>query len=429
MDILTENQYTCPGGETVAKSVHLGRLLRFYPACRTCPHREETGTLSARQVEQLAAMDRRAAPLFHDRGIGGVYLNELGADVAHHVAASFGILLRENTSRKEEPTVTVATDGRPLTSELIAAVSEGLRWAGCNVVDLGHATAAAVLFTANHLQTTAATYVGNIPGKFTAAEHTASLDFFTSATELGATAGLPSSDDCPRLVGPLNPNQLTRLEQIYTAGPNRPTRTFGESRRHPTDAYLDVLRRHYHGLRPLRFVVDSACGPLIAYLEKLTEPIACQVLARRTTREKLPQTTVDAEAQFGVRIDGNGYACEVLDQLGRYVAAEQLLLLIARHLRRDNPDASIVLETNCPPALLRAIGDPTVPTDPHPSAISTTIAHHRAILGGGPTTPIHHTLHGPPLPDALSTVTLLLEILSRTDRPFSDVLAHDAAIG
>jgi phosphomannomutase len=55
---------------------------------------------------------------------------------------------------------------------------------------------------------------------------------------------------------------------------------------------------------------------------------------------------------------------------------------------------------------------------------------HGAILGGGPSGRFWHTGYaaGLPLPDALMTVTLLLELLSRTDDPLSAVLDREAAI-
>ncbi len=76
--------------------MHLGRLAAFYPACRQCPHREDTGTLSPRQVAQLAETGRQGRPqsIFSDEGAGGVYLNDLTPAAARDIAAAFGVLLR-----------------------------------------------------------------------------------------------------------------------------------------------------------------------------------------------------------------------------------------------------------------------------------------------------------------------------------------------
>jgi phosphomannomutase len=113
----TENQppdpdrYRCPDQQhPISRAVHLGRLAAFYPACRQCAHRDDTGTLSPRQVKHLAETNQRGRPLslFHDEGAGGVYLNDLTPAAAHDMAAAFGVMLRsegspDQTARLDTP--------------------------------------------------------------------------------------------------------------------------------------------------------------------------------------------------------------------------------------------------------------------------------------------------------------------------------------
>jgi hypothetical protein len=77
--------YRCPG-ETyeVSRSVHLGRLASFYPACGDCQHRTDTASFSgrrARLISELQRHSRRANPTFNAEGLG-VFLNEIGLDAA-----------------------------------------------------------------------------------------------------------------------------------------------------------------------------------------------------------------------------------------------------------------------------------------------------------------------------------------------------------
>jgi hypothetical protein len=99
-------EYRCPGErQSISRSVHLGRLAAFFPPCRDCPHREDTGSLSPRQVEQLAetAAQRRPRPLFHNEGAGGVFLDDLTPADARRIAAAFGVMvLCEKKERKGE---------------------------------------------------------------------------------------------------------------------------------------------------------------------------------------------------------------------------------------------------------------------------------------------------------------------------------------
>ncbi len=457
MEVREQRDYLCPGEQSpISRSVHLGRLARFYPACRQCPQRDDTGSLSTRQVERLVEAQLRGGskPLFGDEGAGGVYLNDFGPDAAREMAAALGILLQTKSPRTAcegsasehpifsasrgepphavrglsvehvahdaadcenayeplatEPVVVIAGDGRPSAGELVAAVCEGLRWAGCHVVDIGPASSACLGFAIDHLQTAGGVFVGN-PG---CEVQTVGLKFFGGSGPLSGG-------------GPLD-----QLREIYDAGPDRPTRTYGSLRRFQAEGpYLAVAAESYHALRPLRFVLDSACRPLAGYLQKLTKPVACEIFPRRTTRDRFSEQVVDDAAHFGVRVDGDGERCEVFDERGRRVSAGRMLVLLARHLRFAKPQAAVVVEDDTLPALVRAIGDPVVLSDARRSEMASAMRVHKAIIGGGPSGRFWHVDHGPPLPDALGTVTALLEILSRSDRPLSEVLDREAAAG
>jgi phosphomannomutase len=109
-----------------------------------------------------------------------------------------------------------------------------------------------------------------------------------------------------------------------------------------------------------------------------------------------------------------------------------MLLLLARHLLADQPDGIIVLEDGTSPAVARqleSIGGQVVFSDPRRSEMATAMREHDALLAGGPSRRFWHSCNGCPLPDALMTLTLLLVILSRSDRRLSEVLDREAALG
>ena len=379
------DEYFCPDEKhPISRAVHLGRLANFYPACRSCPHRDDTGTLSLRQVRQLAETRPRgqSQSLFHDGWVGGVYLNDLTPAVAREIAAAFGTMLRQGkdwrTEKQEDRTtppahpssliphpsssletpfpdfsVVLAGDGRAITAELVAAVSEGLRFSGCSVIDIGPATAACLAFAIDHLTAAGGILVGN-----PAAEpHIVGLKFWTGLQPLST------------------PASLEPLAELHRSGAARRADSFGALHRFQAETpYLAALADRYHGLRPLRVLLDSASAPLVRYMEQLTAPTACRVVACRTTREQLPGQIRAAAAHFAARIDGNGEGCEVFDERGLAMPPERLSLLLASLGGRD-------CSTN--------VGDA----------------------------------------DALTIVTLLLQSLSRSDAPFSAVLDRDASVG
>jgi phosphomannomutase len=409
--------YCCPGQQhPISRAVHLGRLAAFYPACRQCPHRADTGTLSPRQVEQLEEVQASHRPhsLFHDEGAGGVYLNDLTPAAARKIAAAFGHLFSNPQSAIPDPSVLLAGDGRAITAEVSAAASEGLRASGCNVVDIGPATAACLAFAVQHLSAAGGILVGNPSEK----PHVAGLQFWIAGPK-------PLS-----VGGPLEP-----VIQLYRSGIDRPARRYGALHRFQAELpYLAALSEYYHALRPLRVVIDSASGPLVAYLRKLAATVACQVIPSRVTPRELPEQVRADAAHFAASVDGDGETCRVLDEQGASVPAQQLLLLLARHCLQisDNPPATIVLEESTFQLVHQRIeqcGGRVVIGGGRRAAMAAAMREHIATFGGGPNGRLWHIVAGVPLPDALMTITQLLVLLSRSDEPLSAVLDRDVPPG
>jgi len=491
-------EYRCPGeAYPISPAVHLGRLARFYPGCRQCPHRDDTGMLSARQVKQLLETRPRGLPrpLFDDEGAGGVYLNDLTPGIARDMAAALGVALqrrdglgatagllssvggtvgqaghrpkvgrgtaqsefdgspalkgtvpfslRENRDSPQEnrdspqenrdsppaePVVVMAGDGRPMSCELVAAVGEGLRWAGCRVVDIGPATAACLTFAIDHLAASGGILVGN-PGE---KPQTVGLKFWAGRQPLSAGGTLDA------------------LQQMYQAGVDRPTRRYGPLRRFQAELpYLAGLAGYYHALRPLRFVLESSCGPLVEYLKKLTGSVACRIIECRSANApgRISERTVAEGAHFGVAVGSDGETCRLYDEQGRRVPAERMLLLVAGHLLGDCPyfrfgdcpdfraakmglspsptQRTVVLEEGTTAEVadtIRAASGRVVLSGARRAEMAAAMRAPGGLLGGGPSGRLWYDSDGVPLPDALRTLTLLLVLLSQSDRPLSEVL-------
>jgi len=294
--------YQCPG-ETYAieKAIHLGRLARAYPECRHCVHRFDPDALHAgMDVWSGADQDGDGLPtLFATDSAGGVYPNHLRRDDVMRLATAFGALLRQDHADEDALTVVVASDGRPLTAELSAAASEGLRMMGCEVIDIGFATAPCLASAVKQLSAKGGLLLGN---RRSASQHVGISFWSRHARPLYA------------------PGPLDRLRSIYAAQIARPVRRFGNVRRfRAEEPYLDGLREHYHALRPLRVVLQTACAPIGKYLTQLTASAACEFArigrdmeVKRSDRQgletdkRLQERVVTEHAHFGVWIDGDG---------------------------------------------------------------------------------------------------------------------------
>jgi len=376
------DEFRCPGETgTISRAVHRARLAGFYPKCRGCPHRVDTTGFSDKLIERLAEVHvvSPGGAGFDADGITGAVPNELTPEVTRQAGAAFGLLLREQSPGPSWPTVLVAGDGRRLTSPLVAAVAGGLRWSGCHVVDVGAATSGCLAFGMRQSRADGGVLVGN-PGH---RSHEAGLWFWVGQRPLAASGDSPGATGVPPSATGVSPVKseelgqrcamaqapcLEQLELLYHGHLDRPTREFGTLARVSFESdYLGSLAGWYHGIRPLRVVLDTHGRPLLDYVHRLSRSLACEFFDELTDT---PAVEVPRhKAHFGVEIDGNGERARVWDERGEPVDDERLLQLIARHLREHGEDR------------------------PEPETA-----------------------------DALVTLSLLLVILSQSDRPLSRVL-------
>ena len=268
--------YRCPGESyAISFAVHLGRLASFHPACRGCPRRDDTNGLSARQTRQLAEIASWAAPcpLFQAEGVSDAAINDLGPDVSKRIAVEFARRIAAVGSRSGVK-IAVASDGRPATGAIFAAIVEGIRWTGGEAVDLGPASAPCTARAIEHL----AADGGILAGRAQGGPHSVGLKFWAHSMPL-SQGGL-----------------LDEIAASYQVGADaamdRPGRTFGWLRHFAAATfYLDELRPAYHALRPLRWVLDCGSAPVISYLQDLLRNTACQVIPAERSRGLDEQVT------------------------------------------------------------------------------------------------------------------------------------------
>jgi phosphomannomutase/phosphoglucomutase len=330
--------------------------------------------------------------------------------------------------------VILGGDGRSLTAELLAAASEGLRAAGCRVIDTGAVTSGCLARAIAAREADGGLHVSNAAGW----SHTASLRAW-------GQRGCPWSA----------PGRLVAVRQIFENGVDRPVRSYGALERSAVeDVYLSELQDCFHALRPLRVVLDTSCGPLAKLLERLLSNSACQIIRPRepdtharadssggTPKRPAPQSFLQGRlelvrrqvradrAHFGVWIDGDGEVFHLIDERGFRVHPERCLVMLARHRIGRQPESAVVLERDASPQTLQAItsmGGRVTLADATRQAIFEAMATGGAVIAGGPSGRVFIAADavdaGVAAADALRMLSLLLPLLSQTDRPLSEVL-------
>jgi phosphomannomutase len=424
-----QGEYRCPGESySIDRSIHLGRLAAFYPACRQCAHRHEARLLSPKESRLWAEAARHPTRLgrWDGESFAASSPNDLGPPVLRRLVQALAQMLwRDGGRRRRPPAVAVAADGHWTTADSLAAACESLALAGCRAIEIGAATSASLVVASRSAGADAALWIGSARGSQLA-----------SHVRFWGAGGRPWSA----------PGELAALAQNDASfANNRPRRSGGAlARASARDAYLAPMSALFHALRPLRFVLDTSSTPFWSYWREVSSQSACQALVPRQATAARPSGAADARAverslalvgdrvvaesaHFGVWIDGDGEACRLVDERGTAVESERLSRLLADFVCRERAGARVVIDAQASGELAGALVG-------HGARVAIAAGTRQAMfdcmesrggafgIGAG-----GRFWYGgePPLCDGLMTVALLLTILSQSDRPLSAVL--DAA--
>ncbi len=196
------------------------------------------------------------------------------------------------------------------------------------------------------------------------------------------------------------------------------------------------------GDRPLTVVVDAGngpAGPLVpGLLRKLgidVHELYCDLDGTFPNHHPDPtqeENLVDLRAEvlargadLGVAYDGDGDRIGVIDETGRIIWGDELMVALSRALLAEEPGATIVGEVKCSQRLFDDIaangGRPIMSRVGH-SLIKDRMKAEGALLAGEMSGHIFYKHRWFGFDDAAYTTTRLLEILSRHDGPMSSLL-------
>lgn len=430
-------EYRCPGEtHSISRAIHLSRLAAFYPACRQCQHRHDTGQLNPETVERLHQSEARGRgrELFQRDGIRGVFLNDFTPSNAAGIASALASWLwqdvpltgrsgsscsdavarRPDKPSRRGPSIVVGYDERPSSPAILSAVIDALRMMGCPVIDVGLASRPCFAFAVDHLQAAGGLFVSG-----------AGCDAAWSGLDLYREAAAPLS------LG----NGLEEVRKRYHSGVTRPTRSAAFQRAFQAGVpYEAGLWKHFHALRPLRVVSAVRPRPARRTIRKLFSRLPCELFEVETTAaineplkhevllERISTRVRKRQAHLGILIDDDGARCWFIDDRGRLVDPLSLTAMLSIQSRLDHPNAPIVVEsaatekiqTMLPPVEILAGGDSV-------GAMSGRMRESNASFGGGQSH-CYWFRESYPACDAILTLAHVLQGLSRADTAFSDTL-------
>ncbi|CAN5679026.1 phosphomannomutase/phosphoglucomutase [soil metagenome] len=202
---------------------------------------------------------------------------------------------------------------------------------------------------------------------------------------------------------------------------------------------LDIVENIKMGGRRLKVVVDSGNGMGGVTAVPIYQVLGVDVIDLFSTPDPTfpnhhPDPTVEAnlqdlikavnefEADFGIAFDGDGDRIGVVDENGRIIWGDELMVLLSRSVLREKPGATIIAEVKCSERLFDDIekngGNPIMWKAGH-SLIKAKMKETDAALAGEMSGHIFFADRYYGFDDATYAGARLLEIMSRTREPFS----------
>ena len=347
--------------------------------------------------------------IFKAYDIRGVVGRTLTPHVVHEVGRGLGTLARE----RGRDTFAIGRDGRLSGPELAAALADGLRAAGANVIDLGMVVTPMTYYAAKHLATGCSVMV-------TGSHNPPDYNGLKMVVDDGTLAG----DDIEAL--------RLRIEEGRLAS------GAGSYRTHDIGpAYLDRIASDVKLARPLKIAVDCGNGVAGAYAPELYRRMGCDVVelfcdvdgrfpnhhpdpSQPKNLADLIRRLADGDCELGLAFDGDGDRLGVVTRDGHVIYPDRQLMLFAADLLRRVPGATVIYDVkstrNLKPWIARHGGVPLLWKTGH-SLIKAKMKETQAALAGEMS---GHTFFGERwygFDDGLYAGARLLEIVSRERDP------------
>ena len=285
--------------------------------------------------------------IFREYDIRGIVGQDLTTDLVHGVGRAYGTTLRaavqvEGEGGRGDPRIVVGWDNRPSSPELVDALINGLLSTGVHVLELG-VVPTPVTWWAEKV-----------------------LDDIQGAIQLTGSHNPPE----------WNGIKMTRLgRSLYGDGVQELRRTIesgafaggsGEREEHPVlEHYVQDVTARIQLEGPVKAVVDCGNGTGAVVAQRLLEEVGVEVIplycdSDGTFPNHHPDPTVDEnlgdlielvrseKADFGVAFDGDADRIGAVDDQGRIIRGDVLLLLYGLDLLdRKGPGQLLLFDVKC----------------------------------------------------------------------------------
>lgn len=360
--------------------------------------------------------------IIREYDIRGVFPDTLDRGDAFAIGQTFASLIADETGR--QPIIAVGRDGRlsspPLAHELIA----GLKAAGAHVLDIGVGPTPMLYFGVYHLEADAGIMV---TGSHNPPTHNGFKLMKGRASFYG--------------------EQIRALAERAARGEWHCAQGSAEEKNIKV-AYIDAMLAACDIVPPegvFKVVWDAgngAAGEITNMLAKQLAKQRCVSLTLFTeinghfpnhhpdpsvaaNLAELQRIVISDEAVLGLAFDGDGDRLGAIDDKGRLISCDHLLMLLAQHVLAANEGATIIADVKSSQSVFesveRAGGTPLMWKTGH-SHIKTKMKEVGAAFAGEASGHLFFADRYYGFDDGLYAALRLLELVSKLDRPLSEVI-------
>ncbi len=354
--------------------------------------------------------------IFRAYDIRGVVTDKLTPEVVRQIGHAFGSECHDRGITK----TVVGRDGRLSGPDLVEALSAGLQAAGIDVIDIGMVPTPVLYYATCELDTDTGIMV---TGSHNPPEYNGLKMVMAGSALFG--------------------DGITALHERLAEGRLHE----GAGGYNTADILADYIKRIVGDIslkRPLRIGYDCGNGVAGTAAPQLFEGLNCEATglfvnvdgtfpnhhpdpAKLANLVDLQTLVRDKQLDIGLAFDGDGDRVGVIDDQGKVIWPDRQMVLFARDVLSRNPGARIIYDVKCsrvlPAAITDAGGVPDMWKTGH-SFVKARIRETGALLGGEMSGHMFFKERWYGFDDALYAAARLLEILSATTRPASELFGE-----
>ncbi len=353
--------------------------------------------------------------IFREYDIRGIVGEQLTDETVAIVARAVGTFFNRNDAKR----IAVGFDARMSSPRFRDLLVKGFNETGCDVVLIGRVPTPVLYHTV---------YTKNVDGgvMITGSHNPPDHNGFKICLEKSTLFGA----------------QIQEIKEIALSGNFAIGAGTSENLEVLEDYERDILSRINLGDRKLKVVVDGGNGMGGVTGVPVYEKLGVELVKLFTEPDSNfpnhhPDPTVEENLQdcikavketgadLGIAFDGDGDRIGIVDENGRIIWGDELMILLSREILKENPGATIIAEVKCSQNLFDDIakhgGTPIMWKAGH-SIIKAKMKETNAALAGEMSGHIFFADKFYGFDDATYAGARVLEILSKTNKKLSEIL-------